>query len=115
MAIAECIGIAAPYYNLALVVVVVTLFVVLLRIKNEQRFLTPWKFVFGALCVYIVEEVITVLDGLKVIVTPKLVFPLLEMVIIALFIYALLVQNEHLKSRKVVGSTVPIKGGKRKK
>jgi hypothetical protein len=115
MAIGECIGIAAPYYNLALVVIVVTLFVVLIKIKNEQRFLTPWRFVFGALCVYIVEEVFTVLDGLKVIVTPKLVFPILEMIIISLFIYALLMQNEHLKIRKVVGSAVPIKRGKRKK
>jgi len=114
MAIAECIGIAASYYNLALVVIVVTLFVKLFTIKNAQRFLVPWKFIFGALCVYIVEEIVTVLDGLKVIVAPKLVFPILEMIIISLFIYALLVQVEHLKSRQVVGQAAPIKRGKKK-
>lgn len=100
MALAESIGIAAPYYNLAFVVVVVALFVVLLKIKNEKLFLTPWKFIFAALCFYIVEEVVTVLEDLKVLNVPSVTFPIIEMVIISLFIYALLVQVEHLQQKK---------------
>lgn len=110
----ECLGLSAQLYNIAFVIIVITLFVVLFRSKNEERFLTPWKFIFGALCVYIVEQVAAILNSNGIIIIHKLVFPILEMIIISLFIYALLIQNEHLKTRKIVESTTPKEVKKRK-
>ncbi len=106
----QCLGISAQFYNMALVVIVVTLFIILFRIKNEKRFITPWKFIFAALCVYIFEQVASILNSTGVFPIHKLVFPILEMIIISLFIYALLTQTEHLKNRKVIE---PKKKGKR--
>ena len=109
-----CLGLSAQLYNIAFVIIVVTLFVVLFRSKNEDRFLKPWKFIFGALCVYIVEQIASILNSNDVVAVHKLFFPILEMIIISLFIYALLVQVEHLKNRQVVESSAPVKRGRRK-
>lgn len=99
--IQECIGIAAPYYNLAFVIIVVVLFIKLLSIKNHKLYLKPWKLIFAALCIYIVEEIMTILEGAGLIVIPSVLFPIFEMGMISLFIYALLLQREHLKLNKI--------------
>lgn len=106
----ECLGLSAQLYNMAFVVIVIVLFVILFRIKNKKRFITPWKFIFAALCTYIVEQVASILNSNGVLQVPKILFPLLEMAIISLFIYALLTQKEHLKNRKVIE---PKKKGKK--
>ncbi len=92
-----CLGIVAPYYNLALVIVVIFLFLKLLKIKNKKTSIRPWKFLFAALLVYVGEEIITILDMNAIINAPKLLFPFLETVIITLFIYVLLLQKKNLK------------------
>ena len=97
--VAECIGLGASYYNLAMVVIVIILFITLFRIKTKQ-FIFPWKLIFAAVCIYVIEEVLTVLEGLKVLTVPVIIPPILEMAIILLFIYALLSQREFLKGKK---------------
>jgi hypothetical protein len=94
---AYCLGIVAPYYNLALVVAAVLLFIHLFRTPYKKTFIKPWKLVFAALLVFVVEEIVTVLTMANVIPRYNLLFPLLEMIIITLFIYALLLQKESLK------------------
>lgn len=95
--LAYCFGKVAPYYNLVLVIVVVVLFVKLFKTPYKKTYLAPWKLLFAAVCVYIVEEIITVLHMSAVVTFPKVTWPLLEMAIITIFIYVLLLQREHVK------------------
>ncbi|MBU0627977.1 MAG: hypothetical protein KKC75_02215 [Nanoarchaeota archaeon] len=96
--LAYCLGNVAPYYNLALVVIVIFLFVRLFRTPSKKTNLKPWKFLFAALLVYVLEEIITVFHMANVITAPKVLFPLLETIIITLFIYVLLSQREKIKN-----------------
>lgn len=95
--LAYCLGKVAPYYNLILVFIVILLFLKLFKTSNKKVYIIPWKFLFGAVLVYVGEEIITVFDMAYLISVPKVVFPLLEMWIITLFIYALLLQKENVK------------------
>ena len=92
-----CLGAVAPYYNLVLVVIVVLLFIKLLRTPAKKIFVKPWKFLFAALLIYILEEILTVAEGLSSISFPGWIFPMLEMAMIILFTYMLLIQKEHVK------------------
>lgn len=89
----------APWYNLALVVITVALFIKLFITprKNRAVYLFPWKIIFFALCVYIVEEVLTVLRYMEIINIPRHINGFFELIIIISFIYALLSQKEHIK------------------
>ncbi len=92
-----CFGMVAPYYNLALVIIVILLFLKLFKTPNKKTYIDPWKFLFAALLVYVMEEIITVLHMANLITVSKLIFPVLETVIITLFIYVLLLQKENVK------------------
>jgi len=91
---AECIGTVAPFYNMVLVVVVLILFYKLLKIEKKKGYIIPWKILLFAICVYILEELNTVLNILGVISTPRIIHVFLEMIIITSFIYMLLLQKE---------------------
>ena len=62
--LAYCLGMVAPYYNLALVVIVIILFLRLFKTPNKKTYLKPWKFLFAAVLVYVGEEIITVMEKL---------------------------------------------------
>ena len=96
-----CVGLVAPYYNLVLVVIVVILFIKLFSLKNKNAYLKPWKLLFLAIIVYIIEESVTVLENLDIVRVSKLLFPLFEMVIIVSFIYMLLLQKEYINKQKL--------------
>lgn len=94
------LGMIAPFYNLAMVVVVVWLFLALFKAEAKAKvFLFPWKLLFFAVIVYIVEEILTVLRSLGIIDIPVHINAFFELVIIAVFIYALLLQKEYVKKR----------------
>ena len=95
--LAYCFGTVAPYYNLALVIIVIILFIKLFKTPNKKTYLRPWKLLFAALLVYVGEEIITVLNMANLITEPNVIFPLIETIIITLFIYVLLLQKENLK------------------
>ena len=95
--LAYCLGRIAPYYNLVLVFIVILLFLKLFKIPNKKVYIKPWKYLFLAVLVYVFEEVITVFDMADLVVIPNILFPLLEMIIITLFIYVLLLQRESIK------------------
>jgi len=95
--LAECIGIAARYYNLALVFVAVMLYIYLLRMEHKKVFIKPWKYIFVSICIYIVEQTLSALEGAGLLKVSVMVYPLLEFFIIIYFIYALLVMREHIK------------------
>lgn len=94
------LGMIAPYYNLAMVVAVVWLFIALFSTKPKGKvFLFPWKLIFFALIVFIVEEILTILRAAGIIDIPIHINAFFELVIISVFIYALLLQKEHVKQR----------------
>jgi hypothetical protein len=98
---AECLGIGAQYYNLALIVIVLVLYILLLATPNLKRaFLKPWKYIFASLCIYVVEQIISIINTTGIMTVHPLVFPMLEFFIITIFIYALLTMKEHLKGKK---------------
>jgi heme A synthase len=94
------LGMIAPYYNLAMVVVVIWLFFALFRTEPKAKvFLFPWKLLFFSVIVFVVEEILTVLRSADVINIPVHINAFFELVIIAVFIYALLLQKEHVSKK----------------
>ncbi len=95
--VSACIGTAAPYYNIVLVLILIPLFIKLLTIKNKKINLKPWKILGIALSIYVVEEILTILNGLGITNSPSILPPVFEFIIITLFIYMLLAQKEDLR------------------
>ena len=95
--LAYCLGRVAPYYNLVLVVIVLLLFLKLFKTPSKKTYIKPWKLLFIAALVYVLEEGITVFEMGGLILVSPILFPVLEMIIITLFIYVLLLQRESIK------------------
>ena len=94
------LGMIAPYYNLAMVIVAVWLFCTLFKTEPKAKvFLFPWKLLFFAVIVFIVEEILTVLRAVGLIDIPVHINALFELAIIAVFIYTLLLQREYVQKR----------------
>lgn len=95
-----CLGAIAPYYNLVLVMIVALLFYKLFNTPTKKVFVKPWKFLFVAIFIYVIEEFLTVAEGINLILFPTWLFPFFEMIMIILFIYMLLIQREYIKGTK---------------
>ena len=96
----NCLGLVAPYYNMVLVVIVVILFINLFRRSDKKTFIMPWKFLFFAICVYVVEEIATIMASANLIILHGLINVILETIIVTLFIYMILIQREYVKNEK---------------
>lgn len=100
MELGVAFGMTAPYYNIAMTAIVVWLFIKLFKAEPQAKvFLFPWKLLFFALIIFIVEELITILRTTGIIDIPVHINAFFELVIIATFIYALLLQKEYVKKR----------------
>jgi hypothetical protein len=99
MSIAQCIGQAAPYYNIGLVIIAVVLFIKLFvtPVRDRRVYLMPWKMIFFAVIVYILEEVMTILRMMNMINIPTHINGFFELIMICTFIYTLLLLKEHMK------------------
>ena len=97
MSVADALTIAAPYYNLAFVTIVLYLFLKLFRTKTKKVFMLPWYLILGAVSVFIVEEVLTVLRSVGWITITGHINGFFELIIIAFFTYALFAQKDYLK------------------
>ena len=94
------LGMIAPYYNLAMVLVVLLLFTKLFKTEQKAKvYLFPWILIFVALLVYILEEAITILRALGLVDIPIHINGFFELVIVSTFIYALLSQKQYVKKR----------------
>lgn len=100
MTFTECLGLIAPYYNLVLVAIVIVLFIKLFTKKERGIYKTPWYFLFVAIMLYVIEEGMTVMASMGLLEIPNSLFPILEMIMISLFIYMLLLQKEYLRTLK---------------
>ncbi len=99
MSLSEAFNIAAPYYNLALVAIVLYLFFRLFTLKNKGPSLRPWKLVFFGVLIFIVEEIFTILRSAGVITIGRHINGFFELAIVILFIYTLLEQKELLRKK----------------
>jgi uncharacterized membrane protein YjjP (DUF1212 family) len=98
MMLADALTIAAPYYNLVLVAIMLFLFGKLFSLKNKGVFVRPWYFVFAAVIVFIIEEVITILRAAHFVDISLHINGFFELLIISLFIYTLLILREHVQA-----------------
>lgn len=89
----------APLYNLGLVVIAVWLFIKLFTtpVRDKRVYLMPWKLLFFAVLVFIVEEIFTVLRTIELVNIPAHINGFFEITIISIFIYTLLLQREHIR------------------
>ena len=94
----QALGLVAPVYNLAFVTIAVYLFFKLFNTNAKSKNLLPWKVLFAAVCVYIFEELFTVLRKVDLINVPVHINGFFELAIITLFIYTLLKQMQVSKS-----------------
>jgi hypothetical protein len=93
--IGSCLGFIAPFYNLALVAIVITLFIKLFTLKKKNAL--PWQMIFVAVLIYVTEQVLTVTNNLNITTVPRITNSFFEMAIITIFIYVLLMQKEFVK------------------
>ncbi|HIH37579.1 hypothetical protein J4460_06145 [Candidatus Woesearchaeota archaeon] len=90
------IGMVAPMYNAILAAICFVLFIRLF--KNHDTFHSkPWKFVFYALVLFIIETIITLIRQVGIFDTPRWILALMEMAMILFIINAILVQMDHMK------------------
>jgi len=107
MSFTESLGQIAPYYNLAFAFILLVFFVLLFKTRrNKDVYLKPWVLLLAGFLVFILEEVFTVLRAAGVIKIPVHVNGFFELVIIICFIYAVLLQKEHVK--QVHRGVVPV-------
>jgi hypothetical protein len=101
MAIAELLQTVLPRLNLLLVAFLIALFSIMLSRKpDSQTYTKPWKVMFIALILFVVEEVITVMRLADIISYRLLtIHGFLEMGIIFCVIYMFLEQKEFLKKQ----------------
>jgi hypothetical protein len=94
--LAECIRVVAPLFNLVLVVIVIILFLKLFKIHNPKRYTKPWGLLFGAVLLFVIEELFTVFRHLEVFELPLFMNGIFEIGIVGLFVFAVLEQMEHI-------------------
>lgn len=100
VALGVALGMIAPYYNLAMVIIVFWLFTKLFKTEPKAKvYLFPWIMIFFALLVFIIEEIITVLRAAGLLDIPIHINGFFELVIVAAFIYALLLQKDYVRKR----------------
>jgi len=94
-------GMVAPYYNLFFVLIVIILFIKLFREKTPRTFIMPWHLLFAIICIYIIEEVLTVLRKAALISIPMHINGFFELAIAILGVYLLFVQKDHIKKNYI--------------
>ncbi len=99
MTLALSLAEAAPLYNLGLVIVAIALFLKLFTtpIRDRRIYLMPWKLLFAAVSIFIVEELLTIMRQMDIINIPRHINGFFELIIICTFMYTLLLEKEHLK------------------
>lgn len=90
---------SAPMYNLAMVFIAVFLFIQLFKTKskNKKLYMTPWKFMFIAVLIFVFQEFLSVIRAEEFIDVPVYINGFFELAIVVSFIYILLLQKAYVK------------------
>ncbi len=91
------LGMVAPFYNLALVVIVIWLFITLFRTPSGTSFMKPWYLFAVCIGIFVIEEVLTILRAAGLTAIPPHINAFFELAIITIFIYIVLIQKEYIK------------------
>lgn len=105
MTFAESLGLVAPLYNLVFVCIVLCLFLVLFS-KSRSR---SWVLLFVAFCVYVFEELLTVLRKFLAVEIPRIMNGVLELGIVLLLIFVLLSEHHRFTQNKWTIAKMPKK------
>lgn len=93
-----CLGFTAIYYNLAIGLVNALLFIRLFTIPVKKgAYLKPWKILFIAGLVFFVEEILVFMRAMNLADVPLYVDGYFGLIIVALFLYMLLLQKEYME------------------
>jgi hypothetical protein len=103
--ITQAIGMIAPLYNVALVIITFFLLWKLLNVKQKDKkiYLHSWKFLFAAIGLFLLESLITAMKFFGIIteqMVPRWFNAVFELVIIVLIIYMLFLQLNHVVMKK---------------
>ena len=94
------LGMIAPLYNLAFVIIAVIMFIKLFKTHKVGKVsLAPWRLIFAAMLVFVAEEVLTILRMLDIINIPIHINGFFELFMIITFIYALLILKDNIKAK----------------
>ena len=92
------LGWIAPYYNLLFGAIALMMFYKLFTIKKKKEvFITPWYYLYLAILIFMIEEVLAILFGWGIYLVPHFVFGLLEIIMVTSFTYMLFLQREYVK------------------
>lgn len=94
----------AAIYNVvfSLIVFYLLLKLILIRKKHKGVFIKPWYFLFAAVSIFVIEEVLTILKFFNIFsdaIVPRWINAVFELVMVTLFIYMLFVQINHVSEK----------------
>ena len=93
-----CLGFTAIYYNFLIGLVNTLLLIRLFTIPvKENIYLKPWKILFIAGLVFLLEEIFVLLRAMNLMKVPLYVDGYFGLIIIALFLYMVLLQKEYIQ------------------
>ncbi len=89
----------APLYNIAFVIIILFLFARLFSQQSKKRYLKPWRILYFAIILFIIEQSLVILSQQNIMQSPAILFPLIEFIIITSFIYMVLDQKLYLRKK----------------
>lgn len=104
-----CLGFSAIYFNFLIGLINTLVLIRLFTIPTKKGiYLKPWKVLFIIGIIFLVEELFVFLRALGMMSVPLYVDGYFGLIIIALFLYMVMLQREHVK--KVTGDKGKQKG-----
>ena len=94
--LSTAIALAAPYYNLALFLIAIILFVRLIPRATKRTYIVPWNILFIATIVFLIEQTLTILRQLGLLYSPVHINGFFQLVIASLLVYLLFLQKEYV-------------------
>jgi len=102
MSLLLSVGQVAPLYNVVLAGIALYLIYGLFK---KKFFSKPWKFLFFAVAVFLVESIVTASFFYGKEILPRWYNAVFELAMVIAFIYMLLIQLEHVKKKRFLNRT----------
>jgi len=86
-----------PLVNLVIALVIIFLFTRFFYLPHRLHHVRPWKIIFIALLIWLIEEVLTIMDSFGVFHMNLLIGRGIELVIIILVLHAVFLQKRYIE------------------